>query len=750
MMLLALAFPLSADVGKDSELWKDPAQPLDARVQDLLQRLTLEEKVSQILANPSAIPRLGIPAYSHRNECLHGIVTGSATVFPQAIGMAATWDVPLIRDEADVISTEARARHNDYVRQHEGNSGEQVGLNFYSPNINIFRDPRWGRGQETYGEDPFLTSQCGDAFIRGLQGDDPKYIKAAACAKHFAVHSGPESQRHRFDAKPSEVDLHETYLPAFESAVRDAHVATVMGAYSSLNGTPDCADSFLLNDLLRKQWGFAGLVFSDGGAIGDIWAAHKYVPTPEEAAAAAVIAGCDVSSGGMGQPPTTTQPKKAAGDGLKGGRAFSYLISAVQKGLITEDQISTSVARELRLRFRLGMFDPPSMVPWSTLGADQIDTPEHRALALRVAQESIVLLKNDGLLPLDRQKIKRIAIIGPNADSAGMLIGNYTGRPSQSVTILEGIKEIAGPNVVATYVSGCPLALKNDHSNAQSAEATSQAVEAAGNADVVIFVGGLAASLEKEEGRVPYEGFDDGDRTRIELPAIQEDLLKALYATGKPVVFINCSGSAIAMPWEADHLSAIVQAWYPGEEGGRAVAQVLFGDVNPAGRLPVTVYASTDDLPPFADYSMKNRTYRYFTGKPLFPFGYGLSYTKFEYADAAVNSTTFGPDDTIHLTLTVKNVGQQDGDEVVQIYFARDPQAPAGPLRSLCAFARVHVPTGKQTKTTLEIPVARFRHWDQVQDRYFVEPGKYVLLAGSASDAIHAKASVNIAATARN
>jgi beta-glucosidase len=761
-----IAGPLRADDSSvpkaaAAEAWRDPAQPTDARVHDLLQRMSLEEKVSQILANPPAIPRLGIPAYSHRNECLHGIVSGRGTVFPQAIGMAATWDAPLIHEVADVISTEARAQHNDYVKNHRGDSGEQNGLNFYSPNINIFRDPRWGRGQETYGEDPFLTSQCGIAFIRGLQGDDPKYIKVMACAKHFAVHSGPESQRHRFDATPSQIDLHETYLPAFEAVVRQAHVGTVMGAYSALNGTPDCADPFLLTDLLRKQWGFDGVVFSDGGAIGDVWVAHKYVPTPEEAAAAAVKAGCDVSSGGMGQVPSATAPSvstssasapgaaksqkpPAVNDGLRAGRAYSYLVQAVQKGLISENEIDTSVSRELRLRFRLGMFDPPSLVPWSTLGVAEIDTPEHRACALKVAQESMVLLKNDGTLPLNRLKTRRILVVGPNANSASMLIGNYTGKPSRSVTILDGIKEIAGPNVEVTYVPGCPLARKNDHSNDQSPAATAQAVEAAGNADAVIFVGGLAASLEKEEGRVPYEGFDDGDRTRIELPNIQEKLLKALYATGKPVVFVNCSGSAIAMPWEAGHLSAILQAWYPGEEGGRAVAQVLFGDANPAGRLPVTFYASTNDLPPFADYSMANRTYRYFTGKPLFAFGHGLSYTKFDYVNAVTNQDSFGPGDTIHLGLTIKNSGDRDGDEVAQVYCASTRGASSAPKLSLCAFARVHLSAGTATQIILDIPVDRFRHWDEQHGQFIVDAASHELQIGGASDDIRLKKLVRV------
>jgi beta-glucosidase len=726
-------------VGATPDLWRDFSQPPEVRARDLVDRLTLEEKASQVQANPPAIPRLGIPAYSHRNECLHGVVSGNATVFPQAIGMAATWDPALIRDEADAIAIEARAKHNDYVAQHGGDSGEQVGLNFYAPNINIFRDPRWGRGQETYGEDPFLTARFAVAFIRGLQGDDPRYLKAAACAKHFAVHSGPEAQRHRFDAKPSERDLHETYLPAFEAAVREGHVASVMGAYSALNGLPDCADPVLLTDLLRKTWGFDGVVFSDGGAIGDIWAAHQYAATPEAAAAAAVRAGCDVSSGGMGRPDATVTPEL-----LKGGRAFSVLPAAVQRGLISEAQVDAAVTRELVLRFRLGLFDPPSRVPWSGIGIDQSDTPQHRALALKVAQESIVLLKNDGLLPLDREKARRILVVGANAASSRALIGNYTGRPSRFVTILDGIKQVAGPNADVSYLPGAPLALKRDRSNDPAPGVTAEAVAAAGSADVVIYVGGLDASLEREEGRVPYEGFDDGDRTRIELPAPQEELLRALHGTGKPVVFVNCSGSAIAMPWEADHLPAIVQAWYPGEEGGRAVGQVLFGDVDPAGRLPVTFYASTDDLPPFDDYSMADRTYRYFTGKPTFAFGHGLSYAKFEYADA--RATVASPAGPVRLTFTLTNRGDRDGEEVAQAYVTRD-DAGRQTARALCGFARVRLAAGSAERVALDIPVERFRHWDGARKGYVIDGGGYTLLVGSASDDIRASSSVTVSPT---
>ena len=578
------------------EIWKDPTQSPEARAKDLVSRMSLEEKASQMLANPLAIPRLGIPAYSHRNECLHGVANGVATVFPQAIGMAATWDTPLIHDEADAISTEGRAKHNDYVAQHDGNTGEHFGVNFYSPNINIFRDPRWGRGQETYGEDPFLTAQFGVAFIRGIQGDDPQHPKAIACAKHFAVHSGPERERHVFNAGPPERDLYETYLPAFEAAVREGHVGSAMGAYSSLYGIPCCADSFLLTDLLRKTWGFDGVVFSDGGAIGDIWAVHQYVPTPEEAAAQAVMAGCDVSSGGQSQPARRNLGPGHANDGIKGGLGFSVLPAAVQKGLIDENQVNTAVTRELTMRFRLGLFNPPDKDPYSKISIDEVDTDQHRALSLKVAQESIVLLKNDGLLPLDRAKIKHIAVIGPNSDSAKMQNGNYSGRLGESTTILQGIQQLAGKDVEVTHVEGCPLALLDDGSNAPLVDATANAVAAAKAADVVIFVGGIDATLEKEEGGPkdpPHDGFIRGDRTRIELPPVQEDLIKALAATGKPIVLVNCSGSPMAIPWEAEHLPAIVQAWYPGEEGGQAVAQVLFGDVNPAGRLPVTFYAST-------------------------------------------------------------------------------------------------------------------------------------------------------------
>lgn len=746
---------LKVPVVAGPEIWKDPAQPIDARVRDLVSRMTLEEKVSQMGCEPPAIPRLGISAYSHRNECLHGRMTVGgrdfATVFPQAIGMAATWDAPLIYDEADAISTEARAKSNDYAAKHEGNRAHRFGLSYYSPNINIFRDPRWGRGQETYGEDPFLTAQMGVAFIRGLQGDDVKYVKIMACAKHFAVHSGPEPKRHSLDTRPPERDLYETYFPAFEAAVRKGHVGSVMGAYSSLGGVPDCANHFLLTELLRKQWGFDGFVISDGGAIWDIWAQHKYAPTPEATAADAVKAGCDMCSGNVA--PTAATVRRSADwaadtlGWLRGGEDYNVLTKSVAEGLISEEAIDTAVSRELTARFRLGLFDPPSMVPWSKIGIDQNNTSAHRALALKVAEESIVLLKNNGVLPLNRAKIKHVVVMGPNADSAEMLLGNYNGRPSESVTILDGIKQIAGPNIEVTDTAGCPLALKTDGSNKSTPETAARAIAAAKAADAVVFVGGIDSSLEKEEDnspRVDYQGFYRGDRTRIELPSPQEDLLKALEATGKPVIFVNCSGSAIAMPWEAKNLAAIIQAWYPGEQGGIAVGEVLFGNVNPAGRLPITFYRSTADLPPFEDYSMSNRTYRYFNGKPLFAFGHGLSYTTFKYSDPKLEAQTISPDGTVHVSFIVKNTGELDGDEVAQVYFRHLDSAVPQPTLALCGFKRVQLPKDDKTEVTIDIPAERFRYWDTVKHQYVVEPGRYELLIGAASDDIRSRMPLKI------
>jgi len=697
--------------------WKDPALPLSTRVNDLIRRMSLAEKVQQMRNGAPAIPRLGVPAYNYWNECLHGVArAGVATVFPQAIGMAATWDTPLIRQEANVIAVEARAKHNEYILSHGGNCAQYYGLTFWTPNINIFRDPRWGRGQETYGEDPFLTARLAVAFIRGLQGDDPKYLEAVACAKHYAVHSGPEPERHRFDAVPSERDLHETYLPQFEAAVREGHVGGVMGAYNSVDGQPACANPYLLTDLLRRQWGFDGYVTSDCGAIYDIWANHKFVETPEEAAAVAV----------------------KAGDDLCCGTDYNALVLAVQKGLISEPEIDQALSYLLEIRFRLGLFDPPASVPYSQIPFSENNSPEHQTLALRVARESMVLLKNDGLLPLDRAKIKRIAVIGENANSVPMLLGNYNGTPANPVTILNGIRNAAGADIAVVYQPGCPLAQLKDDSAPPDTAMTAAAVKAAKSADVVIYVGGISAQLEGEEMTRAngFVGFSGGDRTEIELPSVQTDLLKALYDTGKPVVFVDCSGSAIAMPWAANKLPAILQAWYPGQAGGQAVGEVLFGDVNPAGRLPVTFYRSTGDLPPFDDYSMSNRTYRYFNGQPLFAFGHGLSYTRFQYSAARLEADKVATGDTLSLAFNLQNSGGRDGDEVAQIYFRHVKSAVPQPKLALCGFVRIHLPQDGVARISLDIPVERFRYWDTAREQYTVEPGDYELLIGAASDDI--------------
>jgi beta-glucosidase len=714
---------LKPPVVEGPEVWKDTSQPIDARVHDLVHRMSLAERVQQTRNDAPAIPRLGIPAYNYWSECLHGVGrAGVATVFPQAIGLAATWDAPLIREVADVIATEARAKHHDYARTHDGDSARYYGLTFWTPNINIFRDPRWGRGQETYGEDPFLTARLGVAFIRGLQGDDPKYIKAMACAKHFAVHSGPEPERHRFDAVPSERDLYETYLPHFEAAVREGRVGAVMGAYNSVDGEPACSNPFLLTELLRKEWGFNGHMVSDCGAIYDIYANHKMVDTSDAAAARAMKAGCDLCC----------------------GTDYNSLARAVKSELISAQEIDTAVGRLLEARFRLGLFDPEENVPYAQIPITQNDSAEYQALALQVAHQSIVLLKRDGVLPIDRAKIKRIAVIGTNATSVAMLLGNYNGTPSKPVTILDGIKSVAGPNIEVTYEPGCPLALRQDGADPPGGEMLTNAVKAARSADVVIYVGGISPQLEGEEMRVNYDGFSGGDRTRIELPSVQTDLLKALLATGKPIVFVNCSGSAIAMPWAAKHLRAILQVWYPGEAGGRAVADVLFGDANPSGRLPVTFYRSTKNLPAFEDYGMSNRTYRYFRGQPLFAFGHGLSYTQFKYRGAKLDKTKVSSTDTLRLTFNLANTGSHDGDEVAQVYFRHVKSALPQAKLALCGFQRIHVAGGKTAKVAMEMPVERFRYWDPAKKQYVIEPGGYELMLGAASDDIRLRLPVKV------
>ena len=701
-----------------TEIWKDSSQPINTRIDDLVRRMSLAEKVAQLQNDAPGIPRLGLPAYNYWNEALHGVANdGIATVFPEPIGGAATWDPELLHQEGHVIGTEGRAKFNEYASRHNGDSKWWDGLTFWTPNINIFRDPRWGRGQETYGEDPFLTGTLAVPFIKGIQGDDPKYMLAMACAKHYAVHNGPESQRHRFNANPPERDLYETYLPQFEMAVREGHVGGVMGAYSALYGVPDCANPFLLTNLLRKQWGFKGYVVSDCGAISDIWSQHHYVKTPEEAAAAAVNAGCDLCCGGD----------------------YNALVRAVQQGLITEKDIDRALSYTLWTRFKLGLFDPPDNCPYSKIGIDQNDTPQSQALALKIAEESIVLLKNDGILPLDRSKIKRIAVIGPNGDSASMLHGNYNGTARDPISILNGIRQVVGPDIEITFAEGCPITTETKRGIAPWSrqdndptwpvpELNAEALSNAANADLIIYVGGITSAQEGEEF----------DRDSIELPEVQEQLVEALHATGKPMIMVNCSGSAMALPWEATNLPAILQAWYPGEEGGLAIGEVLFGDINPSGHLPVTFYASTADLPNLTDYSMSNRTYRYFNGQPLYAFGHGLSYTKFDFSRGK-GSNTISVEGTVKISFTVKNSGNRDGDEVPQIYFRHINSSVPQPKLALCGFERVHVKRGESATVSMEIPAERLRFWDTEKKQYVIEPGQYEFLIGEASDDVRLK-----------
>ncbi len=605
----------------------NPSISPEERAADIVSRMTLEEKVSQMVNSAAPIPRLGVPAYDWWNECLHGVGrAGIATVFPQAIGLAATWDVELHNRIAMAISDEARAKHHEYVRNHNGDSDIYHGLTFWSPNINIFRDPRWGRGQETYGEDPYLTARFGVAFVKGLQGDDPHHLKLIATPKHFAVHSGPEKMRHGFDAKVSSRDLRETYLPAFEACVKEAKAASVMPAYNRTNGEACAASDTLLRRILREEWGFQGYVVSDCGAIDDIYQHHRIAASKAEAAALAVSKGCDLNC----------------------GDTYCSLSDAVVMGLIDEKTLDQALTRLFEARMRLGMFDPPEEVTYSKIPMSVVDCPEHRELALKAALESIVLLKNEGnILPLS-EEIKSVAVIGPNADNAEMLLGNYNGIPSHTITPLEGIRLRAGDKIEVCYSAGCEL-IGEDRSGFADALAMAQI------ADVTLLFLGLSPRLEGEEGE---EGLIDkgGDRMDISLPKIQEELLRAICETGKSVILIVQSGSAVTVPYAAQNAKAILYAWYGGEKAGTALAQTLWGDYNPAGRLPVTVYASLEQVPPFEDYSMRNRTYRYMSAKPLYRFGEGMSYSEFSYRDLNIMPELPKTDDTITVCAMVKNI----------------------------------------------------------------------------------------------
>jgi len=695
----------------DQPAYKNPNLSFDERVDDLIARMTLEEKVSQMAHNAPAIEHLGIPAYNWWNECLHGVGrAGIATVFPQAIGMAATWNVDLIHEIAVTISDEGRAKYHQALR--EGFHGQYHGLTFWTPNVNIFRDPRWGRGQETYGECPYLSARLGVAFVKGLQGYDPKYIKTVATPKHYAVHSGPENDRHHFDVDVSERDLRETYLPAFKATVQEGGAQSVMSAYQRFRGEPCSSSTLLLQEILRKEWGFEGYVVSDCGAIRDIFENHKVVDTPEEAAARAVKAGCELNC----------------------GEVYPMLLRAVDQGLIDEVTINRALKQLFLARFKLGMFDPPEIVPYTQIPYEINDCAEHRALALRTAREAMVLLKNDGLLPLDRSQINTIAVIGPNADSVEVMLGNYNGIPAQPVTPLAGIRKKVEPDIDVLYVKGSNITSKiNEIRGRGYNEQFASAVQIARRADVVIMVLGLSQTLEGEEGqREGVEGWESslGDRQGLDLPVVQEELLKAVHAAGKPVVLVLMNGSAISANWADQHVPAIIEAWYPGQAGGTALADVLFGDYNPAGRLPVTFYRSVEQLPPFEDCDMsKGRTYRYFTGEALYPFGHGLSYTQFSYSDLQIAPQQPRVGDAVAVSATVKNTGERAGDEVVQLYL-RDVQASVPvPVRQLVGFSRIHLQPGETRTVRFTVLPEQFSLVTDAGQR-LIEPGLFEVAIG--------------------
>jgi len=867
LLLLLSNFSLAQELTTKPD-YLNPNLPVEKRVNDLVSRMTLEEKVSQMIDVAEAIPRLQIPEYNWWNEALHGVArAGTATVFPQAIGLAATWNTDLMLQIADVISTEARAKHHEFVRNND--FSRYKGLTFWSPNINIFRDPRWGRGQETYGEDPYLTARMGVAFVKGLQGNDPKYFKVIATPKHYAVHSGPEPDRHTFNAVINSRDLYDTYLPAFEASIKEGGAYSVMCAYNRFMGDACCGSPTLLQKILRNDWKFQGYVVSDCGAIDDIFLRHKVVATAPEAAAAAVRAGTDLECGRVYAPA---------------------VMEAVKKELLREDEIDIAVKRLFTARFKLGMFDPPEMVKYAQIPYSENDSEEHRKLAIRAAEESIVLLKNsNSTLPL-KKDLKRIAVIGPTTDSYQMLLGNYNGTPSKYVTLLQGIKNKVGKNTEVVYEVGCNLVeegavvhnltsdilfaeqghvdsdwrsgLKaeffrntnlqgepffskidpidnanwiygnrtpnlwrepeysirwtgfiippgsgdynfivksndgyrlfidnkiivedwNEHndvvsksshvhleegktyaikieyfrnSNAKrqrpilsiqwermNVDDFKEAVEAAKTSDAVIFIGGITPQLEGEEMRVEYEGFKGGDRTSLDLPKVQENLLKMLHATGKPVILALTSGSALSVNWAKENLPAILQVWYPGEEGGTALANVLFGDYNPAGRLPVTFYKSVNQLPPFEDYSMKGRTYRYFEKEPLFSFGYGLSYTNFKYSNLNIPSE-IKSDSEVKVSVEVQNAGKIAGDEVVQLYVKDLEASVTVPIHSLQGFKRIHLNAGEKKSIEFTLQPKQLAIVAN-EGKRIVEPGNFEITVGGLQPGAKAQSTESI------
>lgn len=657
------------------EIYLDESYSVEERAKDLVSRMTVEERASQLRFDAPAIERLGVPEYNWWNEALHGVArAGTATVFPQAIALAAMFDDGYLKEIAEIIATEARAKYNEAVRKNDRDIYK--GLTFWSPNVNIFRDPRWGRGHETYGEDPYLTSRLGVAFVKGLQGDGP-VMKAAACVKHFAVHSGPEGIRHEFDARVSKKDLEETYLPAFEACVKEAHVESVMGAYNRTNGEPCCGSKMLLVDHLREKWGFRGHVVSDCWAIKDFHTHHMVTKTAPESAALALKNGCDLNC----------------------GVTYLALLQALQEGLITEEDITRSAQRLMETRIRLGMFD--SHCEYDDIPYEANDCEEHHQKALEAARKSMVLLKNNGVLPADPAKLKAVAVIGPNADSQMMLKGNYCGTASHYVTILEGIRGMLDKNTRLYYSEGCHLCNDRVEGLAQADDRLSEAVSVAERSDLVILCLGLDTSLEGEEGDTG-NAYASGDKNTLDLPPQQQRLLEAVVAAGKPTVLVLGTGSALAVNWAQEHCDAILNAWYPGQFGGQAVAELIFGKYSPSGKLPVTFYRSTEELPEFTDYSMVRRTYRYLDTAPLYPFGYGLTYSTVELSGLlAPEKGKAG--EGVELKVMATNTGDFPVEEVIQCYVKDMESQFAVRNHSLCAFQRVALQPGESKEVVLQV-----------------------------------------------
>ncbi len=623
----------------------DESLSFEERAEALVSEMTLEEKVYQTLHGAPSIDRLDVKAYNYWNEALHGVArAGTATVFPQAIGLAATFDEDFLEEVAVAVSDEGRAKFN--AQQKYGDYDIYKGLTFWSPNVNIFRDPRWGRGHETFGEDPYLTSRLGVRFIEGMQGKDEVYMKVAACAKHFAVHSGPEDERHSFNAVVNEQDLRETYLPAFKACVKEAGVEVVMGAYNRTNDEPCCGSKRLLEDILRGEWEFEGHVTSDCWAIKDFHEFHMVTSTPVESVALAMNRGCDLNCGNI----------------------YGNLLKAVKDGLVKEETITKAVTRLFTTRMKLGLFDPQEKVPFYAIDYRVVDCEEHRQLNEKAARKSVVLLKNENkLLPLDASKYKTIGVIGPNANNRKALVGNYEGTASEYITVLEGIQDAVGEEVRVLYSQGCHLCKDRMQGLAEANDRMSEVRAVADASDLIVACMGLDASLEGEEGDEGNE-FASGDKPNLNLPGLQEEVLKELAKTGKPVVLVLLSGSALAVTFAEQNIPAIVQGWYPGARGGKAIADILFGKASPEGKLPVTFYRTTEELPDFKDYSMKDRTYRYMNQEALYPFGFGLSYTDFEITQAGLSSETIEAGGQIAVRASIKNVGSCEGAETVQVY----------------------------------------------------------------------------------